>query len=164
MPQGPILGPLLYLLYVNDICFASDCTILSFADDTSLYLADSNLTKLFKKANEDVNKLYDCLCSNKLSFNPTKIKCIVIKTSNTLQDTNTPLTQIGANFQEKSKQILGILIDKNLSWQHHLAYINKNYHMHYLFSTRKKGLNTDILKTLYYALIQPHLQYGIIVW
>ena len=49
VPQGSILGPLLYLLYVNDICFASDCNILSFADDTSLYLADSNLAKLFKQ-------------------------------------------------------------------------------------------------------------------
>ena len=100
VPQGSILGPLLYLLYVNDICFASDCNILSFADDTSLYLADSNLAKLFKKANEEVNKLYDWFCSNKLSLNPTKTKFIVIKASNTLQDTsglklciaNTPLT------------------------------------------------------------------------
>ena len=55
--------------------------ILSFADDTSLYLADSNLAKLFKKANEEVNKLYDWFCSNKLSLNPTKTKFIVIKAS-----------------------------------------------------------------------------------
>jgi len=57
IPQGSILGPLLYLIYVNDIAKSSNKIIVSFVDDPSLYLSDSNIENLFSNANIQLNKL-----------------------------------------------------------------------------------------------------------
>ena len=74
VPQGSILGPLLFLLYVNDIHQACESSILSLADDTTLYISDHNLISLFGKVNEEINKLYKWFCANKLSLNANKTK------------------------------------------------------------------------------------------
>ena len=77
VPQGSILGSLLYLIYVHDVHVATFGKILSFADDTSLFLSNSNLAILFHNANIEINKLYNWFCANKLSLNANKTKCMV---------------------------------------------------------------------------------------
>ena len=72
VPQGSILGPLLYLIYVNDIPKATTGNLLSFADDTSLYLSHSDVDILFQNANTEMNNLYEWFCANRLSLNATK--------------------------------------------------------------------------------------------
>ena len=71
MSQGSILGPLLYLIYVDDIDIATSGQIL-FADDTSIFLSNSDLNILFHDANIEMNKLFNWFCANKLSFNANK--------------------------------------------------------------------------------------------
>ena len=163
----------IYCMYVNDICKASEGNILSFADDTSLYVSDHNMEKLFEKANNEMKKLYDWFCANQLSLNPGKTKFIVFNTSSNKQIStglklfinDTSLTQVGSKFKEKSTKFLGIQIDESLSWKNHLAYIN-NKISHALFGIKqvKNILPIDCLKTLYFTLIQPHLTYGILAW
>ena len=94
VPQGSILGPLLYLLYVNDISKSCRGNILSFADDTTLYMSNSNLNELFLEANSTINELFQWFCANRLSLNPTKTKYTIIR----------PFQQI----------FFGIYIDENL--------------------------------------------------
>ena len=72
VPQGSILGPLLYLIYVNDIPKATTGNLLSFADDTSLYLSHSDVDILFQNANTEMNNLYEWFCANRLSLNAKK--------------------------------------------------------------------------------------------
>ena len=72
VPQGSILGPLLYLIYVNDISQSTQANILSFADDTSLYFSHSDIYTLFEKANVEINNLYDWFLYNRLSLNAKK--------------------------------------------------------------------------------------------
>ena len=72
VPQGSILGPLLYLIYVNDIHEATRGTILSFADDTSLLVTEENIHTLFQRANSEIDNLYQWFCANKLSLNAKK--------------------------------------------------------------------------------------------
>jgi hypothetical protein len=73
VPQGSILGPLLYLIYVNDIGRSGKANILSFADDTTLYLSGTDLNKLYGDANKQINNLFEWFCSNKLSLNAKKL-------------------------------------------------------------------------------------------
>ena len=173
VPQGSILGPLLYLIYVNDIHKSCSTILLSFADDTTLYTSNSNIKQLFSDANKHINDLFKWFCANKLSLNAGKTKYIIIKPKHrkvNLEQTNIlinniPLTRIGNDCKEKATKFLGIFIDENLSWTHHVANLNsKIARTVFMIKQVKYILPNDSLKTLYYALIQSHLTYGILAW
>ena len=69
VPRGSILGPLMYLMYVNDIANCTKANILSFADDTSLFVTNLNMTELCEHTNSKIQKLFVWFCSNRLSLN-----------------------------------------------------------------------------------------------
>ena len=95
VPQGSILGPLLYLLYVNDIGVACDGKIYSFADDTTLLSSCNNVASLFDDANRNINRLYEWFCANKLSLNAKKTKYIIIRPANVKLDLTDHIIFIG---------------------------------------------------------------------
>ena len=173
VPQGSILGPLLYLIYVNDIGNSCQCNILSFADDTTLYISHSNINTLFSIANEQLQNLFTWFCANKLCLNESKTKYIVIRPSHMRPDltelnisiNGTQLNRIGNDCNEKSCKFLGIHIDEHLTWKHHINHIFRKV-SYALFSLRqvKRALPPDCLQTLYYALVHSHFTYGIIAW
>ena len=175
VPQGSILGPLLYLIYVNDIPQSCNSNILSFADDTTLYMSDTNINSLYKQANSELNDLYKWFCANKLSLNASKTKYIIIRPPQRNIDNNNLTLAINGqkisrishdeSENEKSFKFLGIHIDETLSWKYHINYINKKisnavFHINKV----KHNLPKSSLKTLYYALIHPHIMYGITLW
>ena len=133
VPQGSILGPLLFLLYVNDIGNSYQGMILSFADDTTLITSSSNLNELFTNANIYINNLYEWFCSNMLSLNATKTKYIVLRPRHTREDLsqynihigNTQLSRIGNDCLETSSKFIGMYLDENLTWKMHMNEINK---------------------------------------
>ena len=173
VPQGSILGPLLYLLYVNDISKSCRGNILSFADDTTLYMSNSNLNELFLEANSTINDLFQWFCANRLSLNPTKTKYTIIRpfqqqcniTGLNVSINNTVIQRVGNDCEEKATKFLGIYIDENLTWRHHIANVNKRISSA-LFSINqvKHILPKDCLRTLYYSLIHSHLSYGLLAW
>ena len=174
VPQGSILGPLLYLIYVNDISESTPDKVLSFADDTSIYMSHHDLHTLFMNANISINKVFDWFCANRLSLNPTKTKYIVIHAPQkrhinfdnlNLSINGTNLSRIGTNFEEHTTKFLGIYMDETLSWKHHISYINtKISRAIFALKQVKHFLPKESLKTLYFALIQPHINYGILAW
>ena len=173
VPQGSILGPLLYLLYVNDISKSCRGNILSFADDTTLYMSNSNLNELFLQANSTINELFQWFCANRLSLSPTKTKYTIIRpfqqqcniTGLNMSINNTAIQRVRNDCEEKATTFLGIFIDENLTWRHHIANINKRI-FSALFSINqvKHILPRDCLRTLYYSLIHSHLSYGLLAW
>ena len=173
VPQGSILGPLLYLLYVNDIANCTKANILSFADDTSLFVNNSNITELYEHANTEIQKLFVWFCSNRLSLNAKKTKYLVIKSpqqqcdlSNlyiTINEIN--LERIGKDCKEQSTKFLGVYIDENLSWKAQISHMNIQISRSlYMLKQVKHCLPMESLRTLYYTLIHPHITYGILAW
>ncbi len=146
---------------------------MSFADDTSLLISDANINTLFVRANAEMHNLYDWFCANHLSLNPKKTKFMVFKAgTRNIDYTNLHITidgvhleQIGSQFNEKTTKFLGIYVDDSLTWKNHLIYVNnKIARALYGIKQAKNFLPIDSLKTLYEALIQPYISYGILAW
>ena len=173
VPQGSILGPLLYLIYVNDIGTCTNGHIYSFADDTTLVISDEKPDVLFQKSNIAVDKLYNWFCANGLSLNPQKTKYIIIKsprsncdfTNLEIKINGSKLERIGLGNKEKSTKFLGVHIDEYLNWKPHLNFINGKI-SRALFGIRqvKNILPKDCLKTLYHAIIHPYIDYCLLAW
>ena len=82
VPQGSILGSLLFLIYINDISQNTTENILSFADDTTVFLSNSNPSRLFNRANTSMDAIFNWFCANKLSLNATKTQYMAIQHQN----------------------------------------------------------------------------------
>ena len=173
VPQGSILGPLLYLIYVNDIYNSCKGNIVSFADDTTLYMSNSDVTQLFCDVNTQINNLFKWFCANKLSLNANKTKFIVIRPNHRQCDLTelhicidgTPLKRIGNDCDEKAAKFLGIHIDEHLTWKYHIAHVNSKVARSLFFIKQVKNfLPSDSMRTLYFALVHSHYSYGLIAW
>jgi hypothetical protein len=153
VPRGSILGPLLFLIYINDISNSADVNILSFADDTTIYMSHSNMEELFRQANQNINKICNWFCANKLSLNANKTKYIIMRPSSKPCHTanrkvcinGNPLSEVGINHKEHACKLINTKIARSL-------FIIKHF------------LPYESLRTLYSTLIHPYLSYGSIVW
>ena len=76
VPLGSILGPVIFLVYINDIINSTSLYLLSFADDTNVYQSGSYIDDLINNMNHELKQLYDWFCTNKLSLNVKKDKCL----------------------------------------------------------------------------------------
>ena len=124
VPQGSILGPLLFILYINDLADVSDklFTIL-FADDTTILIEGNNLHSLINSLNNELEKLNIWLKSNKLSLNVSKTHYMVFHRSRRKIDHMDPLLDKSKIIQVRYTKFLGVIMDDKLRWTHHISYI-----------------------------------------
>ena len=165
VPQGSVLGPLLFLIYINDIANVSDILYLVlFADDSNAFLSGSDVNYLVSTMNIELRKVIEWLNTNKLSLNIDKSHFMLFNRRKKV--TLDPICINGTALQRVyDTKFLGIIIDSQLTWKHHLTYIKGKIARGIgILNKARKVLTTQTLITLYYSFIYPYLTYGIEVW
>jgi exonuclease III len=167
VPQGSILGPLLFLIYIDDVYLhLKNCNVILFADDTTMFTSDSKFDSLLSNLNENISIIYKWLCLNKLSLNIDKTNYIVFHSSRKKLP-HTPIVLLNNNEikQVDHTKFLGVYIDKNLNWKKHCSEIgNKCLKVNAVLSRLKNYVPPYILRTIYLSLFLSHLTYGITAW
>ena len=172
VPHGSCLGPLLFLIYINDLPqTVQDSTVSMYADDTSLCYQSHDLTRLNEAINSDLKKLDTWLQGNKLSLNLAKTHSMLISTKqkqNILKSQNKDLDRkIRENELEvvKKTKYLGVQIDCSLDWKEQIKVVfNKVSRAVGFLRHAKSFLRKETLQTLYTGIVEPHLRYCCSVW
>ena len=165
-PQGSTVGPLLFLIYFNVICNATQSLPRLFADNACFTRNHSNLVSLNNELNVDLAEVVKWCNVNKLTINPNKCHCMVIPPKS--KDTTSNLTiEINNSIIHSSKTVKyrGVIIASKLFFVLLINYIeSKLTRANGIISRLKSTLSKDALLKLYYALFQPHLLYGLTIW
>ena len=165
VPQGSILGPLLFLLYVNDLPLTVDLYSILFADDTCVLSSSKDMELLTRDINAKLAKLNEWFVSNKLTVNYTKTNYIVF--CGKIRKTFSPEITMGSHTLKRvsSTKYLGIMFDEDLNWKCHVSYLSSKiskccnimYKMRHL-------VPLESCISMYYCLFYSKMSYGILCW
>lgn len=165
VPQGSILGPVLFLIYINDIVRVSNrIKYLLFADDTTLYIQGQNLNDIANTLNNELSKVSDWINANKLTINVSKTVYMISTSQNNNLDFRINIDNIVLN-QVNDIKFLGVIIDDKLTWKQHLYYLNnKLSQITGVFYKLRYCMTNECIKLLYMSTAYPHILYCSAIW
>ena len=164
VPQGSVLGPLLFLIYMNDIVINIESIIKLFADDTSIYLSIDEPDRRSLILNSDLLKITNWAKKWKVSFNPSKTELMTICNK---RDTQTRPLHFGQEtlIETPEHKHLGVILQNDLKWDKHIHSIVGKIKLHTAcLKSYKYRLSRQTLETLYKSFILPHFDYSDVLW
>ena len=168
VPQGSVLGPLFFLLFINDLpkC-CSTGKVRLFADDTTIFFHTNSIDDIISTGKVIMTQLTNWFKANKLTLNADKSSFTIFKSSRKV----IPNLPVHIDFQNQQIKrtshikFLGIILDENLTWNHHVNEIcSKLKRLFHIFYNIRNYLTEDNIKTIYYALVYSRIKYGITVY
>ena len=171
VPQGSILGPLLFCLFINDLPLClKDLDVICdlFADDNSLHTHDKTLEVINVRLQEGLNRVNDWCIRNKMMLNPTKTKAMIIATrqKHQLKPLCLDLSLGSSKIQQvEYHKVLGVIVDQKFTWEHHINHVCKILARNiYLLKLLSNFVKVEHLKMFFYAHCMSHLNYASPIW
>ena len=171
VPQGSVLGPLLFCLYINDLPLhitnlSTSCDM--FADDTTLYTAGSDVNQIQSSLQSSLQEVSSWCHLNRMLIHPQKTKCMLISTRQQLQNLPPPLSlSIGSSAVEQVSEhrVLGVLLDDRFQWEAYTDQLCKKLSQNlFLLSKLKHFVDVDTRKLFFNAHIKSQVDYVSSVW
>lgn len=167
VPQGSILGPILFILYTNDLPNINKfARFIFFADDANIIVTGNNITEIKDKINELLISINSWVTTNGLKLNLTKTKYMVFtnQRNNDLNDLDIRLNGVDIKKVE-SERFLGVILETNMTWKKHISSLASKIARNSGMIYNLNGIVPEkVLKTLYNSFIQSHLNYCSNVW
>jgi hypothetical protein len=183
VPQGSILGPLLFLLYIKDLPNCSEFLAFLFADDTTLLLSHTNIDFLIEWVNREFRKIVYFFRLHKLALHPLKTKFMLFSNSHVVKSGNYeivmnfnnvnendrhlifPIERVSANSPVPAIRFLGVYFDENLNFKFHINLISSKLSKALFIMRSVKNFVTPMaLKSIYYSMFHCNLIYCIHIW
>ena len=168
VPQGSILGPLLFSVFVNDLPSAlHKCKVMMYADDTTVYYSHLNCLEVQDVLTEELHHLSSWISRNGLRMNLRKTQFMCLSRKGREKEAMKLEVQVDNQVLERHDAVkyLGVIVDKQLNWRRHIESVRRKCLSALAVLYRvKRALPPRLRKLLYQSIVLPHLDYCAVVW